>query len=125
MRAALLLALLAAAPALAQPSPEAVNAASDKGLAWLRARQGADGAFRVQGQGGFQGVGGLEATYPLGTTSLATLTLLKCGVAADDPAIEKAFQWLYAQPLDKTYDVSLLVLAIEARFAPPKEALEK
>lgn len=106
-------------------TPESVAQAMERGAAWLRARQNGDGAFRVQGGNGMQGPGGLESTYPLGSTALATLTLLKTGTAPDDAGIERAFQWMYMQPLEKTYEVSMLVLAIEARFAPPKDVLER
>jgi hypothetical protein len=121
-----LVALLLLAPARADElTPERVNEALDKGKAWLAARQRADGAFVVQGGGGSMAPGALEVSYPLGTTALATLALLKCGVPANDPAIERAFGWMYAQGLGKTYEVAVLVLAIEARFAPPPELLEK
>src|SRR4051812_45355654 len=114
----LLLAGLARADDL---TPEKVNAAIHHGVTWLQAQQRPDGSFQVQGGNGAQGAGGLEATYPLGTTALATLTLLKCEVPPDDAGIDKAFTWMYSQPLSKTYEVSLLILAIEARFAPPHD----
>lgn len=115
----------ASSAAAADLTPERVQEAIDKGVVWLKAQQRPDGSFQVGGAGGINSPGGLEGQYPLGTTALAALTLLKCGVEPDDPLVDKAFTWMYAQPLQRTYEVSMLVLAIEARFMPPKEQLEK
>jgi len=89
-----------------------VDAAVDRGIAWLKSRQQADGSFpgRWAGEG-----------YRTGETALALLTLLKGGVAPDDPAIARGFAWLEAQPLQRTYEVSVSILALEARFTPPPE----
>ncbi len=100
-------------PARAQAaSPDAVSQAIDKGVAWVRARQQQDGSFRDHwfGQG-----------YKAGETALALLTLLKAGVAPDDPAIARGFDWLLAQPTQRVYDVSVSVLALEARYTPPPD----
>lgn len=91
--------------------------ALDKGAAWVRGLQQPNGAFQLP-----PNVDTLETNFPLGYCALATLTLLKCGAAPDDPAIDLAFNHLYTLPLRKTYEVSMLILAIEARFAPPAAA---
>ena len=119
-----LLLVSSALPARAQDAIDAdrLNAAIDKGVAWLQALQRPDGGFDLPPP---PDGGTLESGFPLGYSALATLTLLKCGTAADDPAIERAFQHLYSLPLKKTYEVSLLILCIEARYAPPPELLEK
>lgn len=129
LRLAVCVSLGLCAPALAGAAdltPERVQEAIDKGVVWLKAQQRPDGSFSVGGAGaGVNSPGGLEAQYPLGTSALAALTLLKCGVEPDDPAIGKVFDWMYAQPLQRTYEVAMLVLAIEARFMPSHEQLEK
>lgn len=111
----LLLISLLAAPALAVDDAQ-VNAAVEKGVGWLRGRQEPDGSFK----GHWHGQG-----YKVGESALALLTLLKCGVEPDDPAVERGFRWLLEQPLTRTYEVSVSVLALEARYTPdPKASLE-
>ncbi len=114
--------LLAAAPARAQEPVDAerLQQAIERGVTWLKGLQQPDGSFTLP-----PAADTLETSFPLGYGSLATLTLLKCGVPPDDPAIERAFTHLYSLPLRKTYEVALLVLAIEARFAPPDDELDE
>jgi len=122
---ALGLALVAAAPAAGEDVDPAETAeAIRQGVAWLKEQQGADGSFVVP-SASINAPGGLESNYPFGTTALATLALLKCGAAPDDPAVVRAFEWMYARPLEKTYEVSVLLLAIEARYVPPADVLER
>lgn len=123
MRALLLSALpLLAAPALAADAidPVALEAAIDKGLTYLKSLQQPDGSFQLP-----KNDDSLETNFVQGYCALAALTMLKCGVPPDDPAIERAFQHIYSLPLRKTYEVSLVILAIEARFQPPAELLEE
>lgn len=111
--AACLLALtFAAAPARAV-TDEQVNAAVERGVQWLRSRQDADGAFKDKWA---------AESYKSGETALALLTLLKCGVDPGDPSIDRGFDWLFAQPLQRTYEVSVAVLALEARYTPDPQA---
>lgn len=119
---ALVLGLCTAVPARGADAVEAaaLEAALDKGLKWLSGLQQQDGSFKLP-----PNRESLESGFPMGFSALATLTLLKCGVAPDDPRIVKAFQHLYTLPLRKTYSVSVLVLAIEARYAPPPKAQKK
>lgn len=91
--------------------------ALDRGALWVRGLQQPDGSFQLP-----PNVDTLETNFPLGYCALATLTLLKCGAEPDDPAVDRAFNHLYTLPLRKTYEVAMLILAIEARFAPPEEA---
>lgn len=110
------LALILAAGPAAAVDDAAVNAAVDKGVSWLRGRQDPDGSFR----GHWHGEG-----YKSGETALALLTLLKCGVEPGDPAVERGFAWLLEQPLQRTYEVSVSVLALEALYTPdPKASLQ-
>lgn len=112
--------LAAALPGRAQDAVDAdrLRDAKARGLAWLAGQQQADGSFALPPTK----ADNLEAGFPMGTTALATLTLLKGGTAPDDPRIERAFRHLYGLPLRRTYSVALLVLCIEARFAPPPPA---
>ena len=91
-----------------------VNAAIDRGVAWLKPMQRGDGAWKTM----------YDRAYPLGPTALATLTLLKCGVKPDDPAITKAFAYMARQPLAKTYEVGILLMAIAAKYEPQHETFE-
>lgn len=104
---------LAAAPSARAATPDEVNSAVAKGVAWVRSQQEPDGSFPCKwvGQG-----------YKSGETALALLTLLKGGVEPGDPAIDRGFDWLLAQPLQKTYEVSVAILALEARYTPDDEA---
>ena len=109
-------------PAGAQELDKAtVKASIDKGLAWLQEQQKPDGTFEAANLGG----GMHETNYPIGRCALGTLTLLKCGVPPNDRSIQAAFAYMYAQPLEKTYGVAMLILAIEARYVPAKDELEK
>jgi hypothetical protein len=91
-----------------------VNEAIDRGVAWLKPMQRGDGAWKTM----------YDRGYPLGPTALATLTLLKCGVKPGDPAITKAFAYLRDQPLNKTYEVGILLMAIAAKYEPQHETFE-
>ena len=75
---ALLLTLSAAAPAWAAdpPTPAAVDAARQRGVAFLRGSQNPDG--------------GWTAPEPLGITALAAAALMDSGLTADDPVVAKA-----------------------------------
>jgi hypothetical protein len=108
----LALVLCASAPARAFTDDD-VNVAIDKGIAWLRARQDGEGAFRDHWA---------RENYKSGETALALLTLLASGAKPDDPAVDRGFNWLLAQPLQRTYEVSVSVLALEARYTPDDQA---
>ena len=119
--APLALILAAALPASADVQRAELEAALGKGLKWLADLQQAEGSFKLPpGQADT-----LEKGFPMGYTALATLTLLKCGTPPDDPGIGRAFAHLYQLPLRRVYSVSMLALAIEARFAPPAEVKQK
>lgn len=131
LAAALLLALLAvgAPPARAEgpfdeeqvgdsPYPAEfrtrVNAAIERGVTHLRRTQRPDGGWRSP----------YDGSYPLGPSALATLTLLKCGVKPDDPAVVRAFANLRPRALTSTYEVGVLLMAIAARYSPAHETFE-
>jgi predicted Zn finger-like uncharacterized protein len=90
------------APPLIELSPEEqkqVDAAVQKGVAFLKARQQSDGRWDAHGR-------------RLGATALAALTLLEAGVPPGDPALVKAADAVRASArgLHETYDLSLAIL---------------
>ncbi|MBL4845220.1 MAG: glycogen-binding domain-containing protein [Planctomycetes bacterium] len=108
-----LLGALAGAPAMAA-GPDAVNGAVEKAKNNLLSRQDPkEGAFRDHWAG---------EGYRSGETALALLALLKAGVPAKDRRISAGFNWYLSQPLERIYDVSVGVLALEARYMPESKA---
>ena len=89
-----------------------VNKAIEKGAAWLKGAQSGDGSWRTFGH---------HRSYPMGTSALATLTLLKCGVPPTDPVIERAFTYLRRLPMRRVYSVSVLLMAIDAKYAATRD----
>jgi hypothetical protein len=115
------LALLAVAVALgttrAEDDPQALNkarlSAIEGGIAWLRKAQAGDGSWELD-KAKPLGVG-IQMKH--GCTALCALALLKSGVKADDPAIEKAFDYLCtSKGTDYVYADGCVLLAIEARY---------
>ena len=120
-RLACLLAVASLAGADGAAFAERVNAAIDRGVAWLKAKQRPDGSFgRI---GGEAYVGAVKPyDYPAGPTALALQTLLKCGTPPGDPAVVMGFQHLlrnHAKP-GSTYEVAIVMLALEAKANPVK-----
>jgi hypothetical protein len=91
-----------------------VKAAIDRGVAWLKKQQKPDGRFDD----------GYNVQFPLGPTALAALALEKCAGPAD-PAAQRALASLDAKLLKMTYDVGLVMMAVEGRYAPKDEDLAK
>ncbi|MDJ0521269.1 MAG: HEAT repeat domain-containing protein [Planctomycetota bacterium] len=89
-----------------------VNAAIERGKAWLLGSQRANGSW---------GFFTSHPAYPMGSTGLALLTLLKCGVPADHPAVTKAFAYLRKLPMRRVYSVSVLLMALDAKYAPARD----
>jgi hypothetical protein len=106
-----------------------VEEAVKKGADWLKGKQNANGSWLSGGS--------TEGGYPGGTTALAVFALLKAGVDPNDPVIVKGFDFCFnvtGNRTDgqqsgwehKTYSVSCLILALEAKYAPkPKNVDEK
>jgi len=115
--------LFAAAPAGADEAFHArVGRAIDRGVAWLKAKQDAGGSWGLIGGKEYESGGADFYRYPAGPTALALLTLLKCGVPPEDPAVRKGFALLrerHATP-GSVYEVSALMLALEAKANPFK-----
>jgi hypothetical protein len=109
-------------PALPTPEPEPanalppeeqkkVNAALDKGVQWLKARQKATGTWGGQG------------LHSVGLAALPALTLLECGVPANDVRVQRALKYVrQAIPtLDRTYELALAILFLDRLGNPADE----
>jgi hypothetical protein len=114
------LALLAATPVPAADDPRqpltpqeqaAVNRAIAQGVAFLRATELPTGTW-AEPKGGHQ----------VGYAALPALTLLECGVPANDPAILRAAAFVrqHGPKLDTTYEVSLAILFLD-RLNDPRD----
>lgn len=88
-----------------------VNSAIKDGVRWLKVKQLPNGSWADRHNGG----------YPMGPTALATLTLLKSGVPRDAPCIQRAFTYLRAQKMARTYSVGILLMALDAKYAPARD----
>ncbi|MBN1554536.1 MAG: DUF4159 domain-containing protein [Phycisphaerae bacterium] len=84
-----------------QVTSRQVQAAVGKGIAYLRSRQGPNGAWPQSGPLG-------------GTTALCALALLQSGVPADDPAVKRSLEYLQTIPLERTYVAALMCQAYAA-----------
>jgi VWFA-related protein len=105
----------AAAPAADDSPAEAdIARAVERGTAFLRHAQGADGAWNFT----------YMHQHRLGMTALAGLALLENGVAADDPAIlgaRRAVEGLSVRS-DQTYDLALAILFLTRQGSTRKGA---
>jgi hypothetical protein len=97
------------------PDQKAIDEAVKKGVEWLVKLQQDDGSFKTT----------YSSSYPMGSTALALLALLKCGADPGSPAIIKGFSYLFKLPLQRTYSVAIYVMAIEALYAPSEKQLER
>jgi hypothetical protein len=88
-------------PAAAQVTADDVEQAIQRGIAYLKAEQQADGGWSAY------------ASFPGGTTALCTLALLNCGVPVDDPVVARALLHLRKlTDLEQTYTVALQTMAL-------------
>ena len=90
---------------------EAIDKAVDRGVEFIRG----DGALT-----------GVDASMqPPGATALVGLTLLECGVAADDPAVRHAAEVVRqaAVTMTQTYSLSLSILFLDRLDDPADEPL--
>jgi hypothetical protein len=118
--ALLLTPILAHAPAFAAsqgPSPEAVNAAIERGVAYLLRSQNRDGSWGVDLNARN------EAHMDLrdGSCSLALYTLLKCGLTPDQPAIQRAVAFLTQDVPHHTYSAGIQLHALGALHDPSQK----
>ena len=97
-------------------SGKEVSIAIDKGVAWLRKKQGRNGSWggtkgnAVYGGGESQG----QESNPAGPTALALYALLKCKQPLKDPIIKKGFDFLskYHKKPGSSYETSMVLLAV-------------
>jgi len=89
---------------------EEVNRAIDKGVAFLKKTQLLNGTW--------------ESNHQVGMAALPGLTLLECGVKADDPAVQKAAKYVREHVMKNThtatYECSLALLFLD-RLGDPKD----
>lgn len=146
LAASLLLVLLPAGVARAQDAPDAaraakveaakqalaadkkafddrVNAAIDKGVAWLLKKQRSAGNFPAYGD---KLPPNTYQPMDLGVNALVMLTLVKGGVAADHKAVEKLKTWCLGNYANMkglknvlVYPASVLLMAFEAAYRDP------
>jgi hypothetical protein len=124
---ALSLFLLMALPAPAQRLPlppdeqEEVNNAIDRGVAYLKRTQQKNGTW-ANPRGNWAEARFHGHYYAIGFTALPALTLLECGVPANDPIIQQAARLLRskAAQLDRTYELSLAILFLD-RLGDPSD----
>jgi hypothetical protein len=85
----------------ANPELQKINAAIDKGVAYLKRTQKADGTW--------------HNGHPVGYASIGGLTLLECGIPADDPCVQRAAAYVrsHVANLTKTYELSLAILFLD------------
>jgi hypothetical protein len=98
---------LPATASLRAADAEAIQRAVDRGVEYLKRLQKEDG------------------TWPrreMGATALAGLTLLECGVAADDPAVQKAAAKVREASINETatYSLSLALMFLD-RLGDPRD----
>jgi hypothetical protein len=62
-----------------------------------------------------------ERSFGSGRLALACQTLFHADVAASDPILERAFAELMRRKLFDTYAISTALMALSARYAPPRE----
>jgi hypothetical protein len=81
-----------------------VDHAIDEGAAYLKRSQGKQGGWAGQWE-----------THTVGYAALPGLTLLECGVPADDPVIRRAAELVRrdAPKLDFTYEIALSILFLD------------
>jgi len=89
-----------------------VNQAVDRGVEYLLKKQSIDGSWPANKN---------LLEHRLGHTALMTLACLKGGLTIRDAQVRKAVHWMRSQPLTKTYDVGILLMAVHAIYSPTDE----
>ena len=119
----LLVAFFATSSAGEEPFAARVNKAIERGIPYLKKKQRGNGSWGDMDSTAKNYEGGDDSyDYPAGPTALTLLTLLKCGVPADDPVIITGFEFIerkYRIPTT-AYEISALIMALEARANPYK-----
>jgi hypothetical protein len=96
----------------AHPLQDRINAAIDKGIAYLVRTQAKSGSWT-------------DGSYQAGYAALGGLTLLEGGLAADHPAVQRAAACVRSTPIGnhRTYQVALAVLFLDRLGDPRDEPL--
>jgi hypothetical protein len=96
---------------LTQPEQAAVNRAIAQGVLFLRATEAPTGTWAEP-----------KGPHQVGYAALPALTLLECGVPANDPGIGRAAAFVrkHGPTLDTTYEVSLAILFLD-RLNDPRD----
>jgi hypothetical protein len=82
-----------------------INAAIDRGVAWLQKRQRPDGTWD----------NGNNERFASGVAALGFLTLVKSGVGESDPSVQRCVRYLDGfRAFDRTYSTGVYVLAWES-----------
>lgn len=131
--------VLAASPLLAgEPSLyEKIDKAIEKGVEYLKKAQNDDGSWGdVTSETLYGGGTGPGYTHTTGLCALALYALLKSGVKPDDPYILRGFSFIESRDRAKedptkpphewvkvfsSYELSAMILALEARYNPVKK----
>jgi len=86
-----------------------VKEAIEHGVAHLRTLQQEDGSFKPYKE------------WRIGSTALAVLALVSCGVPREDKQVERALGWIFRQEPEKTYDRAACLMAIDRAYTPAEE----
>ena len=92
-----------------------IDSAVQRGLEWLRGQQGEDGGF------GEYHSSRPGRVYLAGHTGIALFTMLSCGEPKGSPAVRRAADFLLRNPPKLTYELGLVLMAFDAKGAPPLE----
>ncbi len=111
---------VAAKPPATHPKQAQINAAIDRGVEFLKGLQLASGSWpRGQATGPEEQFG-----FDVGYAALAGLTLLECRMPADNPAVQRAADFVRSTPvhdrLRRTYQLSTAILFLD-RLGDPKD----
>ena len=101
----------AALSVLPPEEQEKVNKAIDRGVEWLNKTQEGEGTW--------------GRDHPTGLAALPALTLLECGVPADDPHVRQAVAFVRRSvpALTATYELALALLLLDRVGDPADEPL--
>jgi len=91
-----------------------VNAAVDRGVAWLLSKQKEDGSWGYFSDG-------WSNKYASGLTALSLLALMNSGVSKYKQPVEKGFEYLFGHRPQHTYEISFCLMALEMKAAPMLE----
>ena len=101
----------AALSVLPPEEQEKVNKAIERGVKWLKKEQDGEGTW--------------GRSHPTGLAALPALTLLECGVSADDPHVRRAVAFVRRSVpnLTATYELALALLLLDRVGDPADEPL--